>query len=76
MLNFFQLRNLENEFLDFKPFYIDSQFREIYSDLNHAYKRGDRVILQRSLSEGMFQVLFDSLTLILVHINIIEREET
>lgn len=53
---FFALRNIENEFIDFKTFHVDTQFREIYHDLYNAYKRGDKVILQRSLSEPMFEV--------------------
>lgn len=51
---FFSVRNIENEFIDFKTFNMDKQFREIYHDLHHAYKRADKVILQRSLSEPMF----------------------
>lgn len=53
---FFALRNIENEFIDFKTFHVDTQFREIYHDLYNAFKRGDKVILQRSLSEPMFEV--------------------
>lgn len=52
---FFATRNIENEFIDFKLHSIDEQFREIYTDLYQAYKRGDKVILQRSLSEPMFE---------------------
>ena len=52
---FFSLRNIENEFIDFKTFHLDTQLREIYSDLNSAYRRNDKVILQRSLSEPMFE---------------------
>jgi hypothetical protein len=48
---------LEKKFLDFKPFYIDTQFREIYHDLYLAYKRRDLVILQRSLSDPMYEVM-------------------
>ena len=43
--NFFTLRNIENDFIDFKPFHVDTQFREIYNDLYNAYRRGDKVIL-------------------------------
>lgn len=50
---FLAVRNIENEFIDFKPHNLDSQFREIYHDLHNAYKRSDKVILQRSLSEPM-----------------------
>lgn len=31
---FFALRNMENEFIDFKSFHVDTQFREIYHDLH------------------------------------------
>jgi hypothetical protein len=51
---FLAVRNIENEFIDFKIFNLDGQFKEIYSDLHNAYKRSDKVILQRSLSEPMF----------------------
>jgi len=43
--NFFAVRNIENEFIDFKTFHLDRQFREIYTDLHNAYKRADKVIL-------------------------------
>ncbi len=52
---FFAIRNIENEFVDFKTHIIHDQFSEIYTDLHNAYKRGDKVILQRSLSEPMFE---------------------
>ena len=52
---FFAVRNIENEFIDFKVHALDEQFKEIYHDLYQAYKRGDKVILQRSLSEPMFE---------------------
>jgi hypothetical protein len=42
---FFSLRNVENEFIDFKPHNVEAQFKEIYIDLHNAYKRGDKVIL-------------------------------
>lgn len=47
------MRNIENEFVDFKSYNIDQQFREIYNDVWLAQKRGDKVNLQRSLSESM-----------------------
>ena len=53
--SFFAARNIENEFIDFKSYNLDRQFREIYTDLFVAYKRSDKVILQRSQSEGMNQ---------------------
>ena len=46
---------LEKQFVDFKPFYIDTQFREIYSELFFACRRRDLVILQRSLSDNMYE---------------------
>ena len=51
--SFFSLRNIENEFVDFKSYSLDRQFREIYTDLYVAFRRNDRVTLQRSLSESM-----------------------
>ena len=53
---FFSLRNVENEFIDFKTFHVDTQFREIYHDLYNGYRRNDKVVLHRSLSESMFEV--------------------
>lgn len=32
---------------------IDPQFKEVYSDLNQAFKRNDKVTLQRSLGTSM-----------------------
>ena len=52
---FFAIRNIENEFIDFKTFNMTKQFHEIYVDLHSAYKRSDKVILQRSLSEPMHE---------------------
>ena len=46
--SFFAMRNIENEFVDFKSYNLDRQFREIYTDLFTAFKRGDKVIMQRS----------------------------
>ena len=46
--SFFAARNIENEFIDFKSYNLDRQVREIYTDLFVAYKRSDKVILQRS----------------------------
>jgi hypothetical protein len=42
---FLAVRNIENEFIDFKVFSLDGQFKEIYTDLHNAYKRSDKVIL-------------------------------
>ena len=51
--SFFAIRNMENEFVDFKSFSMESQFRELCTDLHISYRRGDKVTLQRSLSESM-----------------------
>ena len=48
------MRNIENEFVDFKGYNIATQLRENYEGLSVAYKRGDRVTLNRSLSTSMF----------------------
>ncbi len=47
-------KGLEKQFADFKSFYLDTQFREIYGDLYHAYRRGDLVYLRRSLSDHLY----------------------
>ena len=52
--SFFAMRNIENEFVDFKGYNIGTQIKEVYGDLSVAYKRGDRVTLNRSLSTSMF----------------------
>ena len=48
------IRNIENEFVDFKSYNLDSQFREIQQSVYKAYQKSDKVNLQRSLSEGMY----------------------
>ena len=50
---FFSLRNVENEFVDFKTYYFMGQMRNIYDDLYTAYNRRDKVIFERSLSEDL-----------------------
>lgn len=45
-----ELKLLEKHFLDFKYYYIKDQFGDIYHYLYTGYKRGDRVLLSRSLS--------------------------
>ena len=54
--NFFVNRSIETEFVDYKRYYIQEQFGEIYEDLYKAYRRGDKVIVTRSSSEGMRNV--------------------
>ena len=51
---FITMRSLENEFVDFKSYQIHDQFREIYQDLFEAFRRGDKVVLNRSLSQNMY----------------------
>ena len=52
--SFMAIRNIENEFVDFKSYNLDQQFREINKSVYKAYQKGDKVNLQRSLSESMF----------------------
>ena len=52
---FTSLRSIENEFVDFRTYHLQNQFRDIYSDLAMAYKRADKVILNRSLSQQMYE---------------------
>ena len=51
---FFNMRAIEAEFIDFKSYYLHDNFKDIYSDLSKAFRRGDKVILRRSCSEGMY----------------------
>ena len=37
------MRNIENEFVDFKLYNLDWQFKEILSEVNLAYRRSDKV---------------------------------
>lgn len=53
--NFMNLRSIENEFIDFKSYRVQENFKEIYGDLFNAYKRGDKVVLNRSLSQPMYE---------------------
>ena len=57
----FGMRNIENEFVDYKSHKINAQIQDIYSDLHTAYKKGDKVILQRSLSQNMLEFVKDLL---------------
>ena len=50
-------RAIEKLFSDFKSFYVDTQFREIYHDLYTGYRRRDLVTLQRSLSDPLYEVI-------------------
>ena len=52
--SFLAVRNIENEFVDFRSYNIDSQFREINENVYKAYAKNDKVNMQRSLSESMF----------------------
>ena len=52
---FLTMRSLENEFVDFKSYQIQDQFTEIYTDLFEAFRRGDKVVLNRSLSKNMYE---------------------
>ena len=48
------MRYVEKQFPDFKTYMIHDQFRNIYLDLYKAYRVGDKVILNRSLSQPMY----------------------
>ena len=52
--SFLAVRNIENEFVDFRSYNIDSQFREINENVYKAFLKNDKVNMQRSLSEAMF----------------------
>ena len=52
---FMSLRNIENEFVDFKTYNIDKNFKEINSSVCIAFSKRDKVRLQRSLSVSMFE---------------------
>ena len=44
----------ENEFHDFKPYKLSTQFTDIAKMVHRGYARNDKVLLARSLSEPMF----------------------
>ena len=46
---------MQDKFKDFKTFYVNDQFHDIYVDLYHGYKRRDLVMLQRSLSDYQYE---------------------
>ena len=56
--SFVAMRNMENEFVDFKTYQMHDQFKEVYVDLFNAFRRSDKVILNRSLSQSMYEVSF------------------
>jgi hypothetical protein len=43
--SFFAMRNIENEFIDFRSYEVADQFKEIYGDVYQAFKRSDKVVL-------------------------------
>ena len=49
------LRNIENEFVDFKSYNVNKHFKEINSNVYMAFNKRDKVRLQKSLSESMFE---------------------
>ena len=48
------IRMIENEFVDFKSYNLPDQFIQINQSVHSAYAKKDRVNMQRSLSEPMF----------------------
>ena len=48
------IRSIENEFVDFKTYSINKNFKAINADVYTAFNKRDKVRLQRSLSENMF----------------------
>ena len=58
--SFFSIRNMENEFVDFKSIYLHDQIPEIYNDCSDACRRRDKVTMKRSLAEPMFNLLKSS----------------
>ena len=43
--SFVAIRNIENEFIDFKSYHLDTQFRDINSSVYKAYAKADKVNL-------------------------------
>ena len=41
--SFVAIRNIENEFIDFKSYHLDSQFRDINASVFKAYTKSDKV---------------------------------
>ena len=48
------MRQIEGEFIDFKGYEVEEKFKDIYLDLHQGFKRMDKVVLKRSLSQTMF----------------------
>ena len=55
---FFILRSFETEFVDFRSYNINYQFKELYNEVFNAYRRNDKVGLVRHCSEGMNTVSY------------------
>ena len=53
---FFLLRSFETEFIDFRSYNVNIQFKEIYDEIYNAYRRSDKVGIERHCSEGMKNV--------------------
>ena len=53
--SFMAIRMIENEFVDFKSYNLDSQFKQINQSVYKAYQKNDKVNMTRSLSEPMYQ---------------------
>ena len=51
---FMAIRNIENEFVDFKTHHMQEQFIDINYRLYRAFQKNDKVNMQRSLSDSMF----------------------
>jgi hypothetical protein len=49
-------KEMQAKFKDFKTFYVNDQFQDIYTDMYYGYKRRDLVMMQRSLSDYMYDV--------------------
>ena len=47
------MRSFETEFIDFRTYNINHQFKELYNEVHNAYRRADKVSLVRHCSEGM-----------------------
>ena len=54
-VSFMALRSIENEFVDFKTYNMQRHFKEINAHVYQAFNKRDKVRLQKSLSESMFE---------------------